>query len=374
MKKLFPLFVIAIGAVLFAQCGASGTNTGLEISGALNGAANLQVNLDKFKLNQSSESIQRTDADANGNFSMSFPEGLEAGIYQLRVGAKRVNMVLDGSENTVNIQGELQNLTRFDFQESGSETWTAYLDCLRSLINRQMGANQLESYVDTVSSPLVAMAAAYRALGNNGAYLAVHKKALERMRETYPDSEYTLFYSDFINQAEAAYAQSQGSGAIQVGMEAPDISLPNPDGKTYTLSDLKGKVVLLDFWASWCGPCRRENPNVVKVYNKYKDEGFTVFSVSLDGLDSRTKARFSNQEQIDAQMERSKERWVQAIEKDGLPWEYHVSDLKKWECAPARTYGVRSIPRTFLIDREGNIAAVNLRGAPAIERELKKVL
>ncbi|MCB0707391.1 MAG: TlpA family protein disulfide reductase [Saprospiraceae bacterium] len=375
MKKLFPFILIAFGAILLAQCGAtSAQSKTLEISGTLNGAANLQVNLDKFKLNRASEAILRADADATGAFSLSFPEGLEPGIYRLRIGAKKVNMVLDGTEKAITVNGDLQNLPTFGFESTGSKSWSTYLDVMRSLVNRTMGADKLMGFVEETENPMVAMATAYRALGNNGAYLNVHKKALERMRATYPESEYVVIYTEFIDQAEAAYAQAQAGQPIRVGMEAPNISLPSPDGKTYALADLKGKVVLLDFWASWCGPCRRENPNVVQVYNKYKDQGFTVFSVSLDGLDTRTKSNFNSQEQIDQQMESSKQRWVQAIEKDGLPWEYHVSDLKKWECAPARQYGVSSIPRTFLIDRDGNIAAVNLRGVEAIEREIQKVL
>ena len=132
--------------------------------------------------------------------------------------------------------------------------------------------------------------------------------------------------------------------------------------------------MLLDFWASWCGPCRRENPSVVKVYNKYKSQGFEVFSVSLDGLDSRTKARYGSEEQINQQLASSTTRWKQAIAQDKLTWENHVSDLKKWDSAPAQTYGVSGIPRTFMIDREGKIAAVGLRGAASIEAELKKLL
>jgi thiol-disulfide isomerase/thioredoxin len=151
--------------------------------------------------------------------------------------------------------------------------------------------------------------------------------------------------------------------------------LPNPAGKEYALSDLKGKVVLLDFWASWCRPCRMENPNVVKIYNQYKDKGFTVFSVSLDGIDSRSEARFQNDAGMikQARVEEVK-KWKKAISDDGLLWDYHVSDLKKWECAPAQVYGVSSIPRTFMIDKEGRVAAVNIRGAEMIEQTLQKLL
>jgi thiol-disulfide isomerase/thioredoxin len=107
------------------------------------------------------------------------------------------------------------------------------------------------------------------------------------------------------------------------------------------LSDLKGKVVLIDFWASWCGPCRRENPNVVNLYKQYKDKGFEVFSVSLD---------------------RSRDAWMKAITDDGLIWKSHVSDLKHWGNEAAQLYGVTSIPRTILLDREGKVIAENLRG------------
>lgn len=137
------------------------------------------------------------------------------------------------------------------------------------------------------------------------------------------------------------------------GKEAPDFEELMLDRTTkMKLSDLRGKVVLLDFWASWCGPCRRENPNVVNVYNKYKDKGFTVMSVSLDD---------------------NMERWQQAIEQDGLIWPNHVSDLKKWQSAVGRIYKVNSIPFTVLIDKEGRIIQTNLRG-PALEEMVAKLL
>ena len=131
--------------------------------------------------------------------------------------------------------------------------------------------------------------------------------------------------------------------------------------------------MLLDFWASWCGPCRRENPNVVKVYNKYKDQGFTIFSVSLDGVDDRSASRLTD-DQLAQMKENQKQRWVGAIQQDQLTWPYHVSDLKKWSCAPAQAYGVTAIPRAFMINREGIIVSTRVRGAQQIEAELLKHL
>ena len=135
------------------------------------------------------------------------------------------------------------------------------------------------------------------------------------------------------------------------GEMAPDIVMNDPDGNERRLSDLRGKVVLLDFWASWCGPCRRENPNVVRAYANYKDQGFEVFSVSLDS---------------DAN------RWRKAIEQDQLTWPNHVSDLQGWRNGAAREYGISSIPHTMLIDRDGAILATHLRGS-GVESALRGV-
>lgn len=137
---------------------------------------------------------------------------------------------------------------------------------------------------------------------------------------------------------------------VAIGQPAPEIALPDPNGQIVKLSSLRGKYVLVDFWAKWCGPCRKENPNVVRLYHQYKDNGFEVFGVSLD---------------------RSKEDWVQGIQEDGLVWT-HVSDLKYFNSQAAGDYGINAIPFSVLIDPEGIIVGKNLRGN-GLEKKLKEI-
>jgi peroxiredoxin len=166
----------------------------------------------------------------------------------------------------------------------------------------------------------------------------------------YPNSNLVQNLHKFVTamkpQISAMEEQSKTTGK---GALAPDITLNDPAGNPQTLSSLRGKIVLLDFWAAWCGPCRRENPNLVSAYAKYHDKGFEIYQVSLD---------------------KTKPEWEAAIKQDGLNW-IHVSDLKYWSSPIARKYGVESIPANFLLDKEGRIIATNLRGA-ALEEELAK--
>ena len=183
--------------------------------------------------------------------------------------------------------------------------------------------------------------------------LDVLKKVAEAYNKRYPNTPIASTMENQALQIESAYNEyKNASKGADNSATAPEIALKNPSEKVLRLSDLKGKVVLIDFWASWCGPCRRENPNVVKLYKKYRTKGFEIFSVSLD---------------------QDANAWKQAIVQDGLVWPNHVSDLKGWETPLIQTYQFNAIPHTVLIDRKGKLLATGLRG-PALEQKLIEAL
>ena len=176
------------------------------------------------------------------------------------------------------------------------------------------------------------------------------RKVTEAFEEKYAGQPAAETFRNQYSQIENAYFEFASS--VNGTVSAPEIALPNAAGQQMKLSDLKGKVVLIDFWASWCGPCRAENPNVVKMYRKFKNKGFTVFSVSLD--EEPTK-------------------WREAIAKDQLEWNTHVSDLKGWKSSVVATFGIEAIPFTVLVNQEGKIIGKNLRGEK-LEEALTKLL
>ncbi len=174
---------------------------------------------------------------------------------------------------------------------------------------------------------------------NNKLFLSYGKVYLDKYEGE------SVMLDKFIKEQIAKFKVPAGSGEV-----AAEIKGQTPEGGELSLSSLRGKYILVDFWASWCGPCRRENPNVVRMYQEYKDKGFDILSVSLDT---------------------DKTRWLQAIEQDNMTW-HHVSDLKGWASNLSKPYGVRGIPYTVLVDPEGKILATRLRG-PALEDKLKEI-
>lgn len=179
-------------------------------------------------------------------------------------------------------------------------------------------------------------------------YIDALKKVHTAYEEKHPGMVVTLSMGQQVAQLDQGYMDYK---AYVVNNEAPEIELPNPNGKEMKLSSLRGNYVLIDFWASWCQPCRVENPNVVRLYNKYKDKNFDIFSVSLDD---------------------NKEKWMEAIQADGLIWDNHVSDLLKWNTPLTQTYQFSGIPHTVLIDPEGKVIATKLRGQ-SLERKLQEI-
>lgn len=186
-----------------------------------------------------------------------------------------------------------------------------------------------------------------------------YKKIEKGIGEKFPNSEYHIAVQNQVQQIETQLAiqEQQKKEEVErekrsaIGSIAPELGFESPEGKVITLESLRGNYVLIDFWASWCRPCRMENPNVVRLYNEYHDKGFTVYSVSLDN---------------------SKDRWEAAIQQDGLIWPNHVSDLKQWQSEAVKIYNFKGIPFTVLIDPEGKIIAKNLRG-PSLENKLKEI-
>ncbi len=246
------------------------------------------------------------------------------------------------SVNTImqDFQQEVQAL-ELEFQQASMEGNDEKVDSLRKAYAEldEKKSERVKAAIDNMENSLASLYAVN--------FLDPEKdfpffdKLAKKVEQGMPNSKY----------AQQFVASVSGMRTLSIGEMAPDIALPTPEGDTVALSSLRGKFVLIDFWAAWCRPCRIENPNVVRMYHKYNDKGFEVFGVSLD---------------------RNKKDWVDAIKADGLVWT-QVSDLQYFNSAAARLYNIQAIPATYLIDPDGKIVAKNLRGQ-ALEEKLAEVL
>ncbi|MBC3541560.1 redoxin domain-containing protein [Rufibacter sediminis] len=242
------------------------------------------------------------------------------------------------------MQGMQQNATALNqqFQEAANAGNQDEVKRLQEkfMALQQENQSQLKAFVKANPNSVVSVYTAGNILNLDEHYTFVDSMATS-FKAALPNSKYTKSLEERLSKMRST----------AMGSAAPDIKLPSPSGPEIALTSLRGKYVLIDFWASWCGPCRQENPNVVRMYNKYKDKGFEIFGVSLD---------------------QDRGKWLKAIENDKLTWP-HVSDLKGWESSAAALYGITAIPQTVLLDKEGKIIAKNLRGA-ALEEKLASLL
>ncbi|WP_274474450.1 TlpA disulfide reductase family protein [Mangrovimonas aestuarii] len=266
----------------------------------------------------------------------------------LAQGSKENNLLRQYQKHNLNLSKknfEIRNEMRLAQTENDSaklaEATESYKQLMTDSENYEM--NFVKENKDSFVAMLILESLLNRKKGTAKEINDIYQSMPEKMKETRPGK-------GIGTSLHAALATAEGS-------KAPDFTAPTPDGKEITLSDVKGKVTIIDFWASWCGPCRRENPNVVKVYEKYHDKGLEIVGVSLDGSPRQKDA---------------KNAWLEAIEKDNLTW-HHVSNLNYFNDPIAKEYNIKSIPATFIIDENGVIIAKNLRGQ-ALEDKIAELL
>lgn len=369
MRKNILFYLLAFSMTLVVGCGAMSASKGFTLTGEIKDAANMEASLDRLGMQNNAIPVGKANIDANGKFTLKTEKELAAGVYKLTIGSKIAPIIVNGKEKEVFIKGSLASFDDMSFEIKGAKGTEEFASAIKGLMNKTLDDAGAKKAVEESTNPYAAMQIAMITLRKPGD-AAIHTAVLEKLKAFDPTSDYISGYQAMISQLSAPQPQGPAE-SIAVGQPAPEIALANPEGKVISLSSLKGKIVLLDFWASWCGPCRMANPHVVEVYNKYKEKGFTVYSVSLDGIEERQKAGMSP-EQYQSMLDASKTKWLDAIKKDNLTWNNHVSDLKKWGSSAARDYGVNSIPKTFLVGRDGKIVAVNPRNN--LEEELLKVL
>jgi len=375
--KTKNLFIISL--LYFAFFLSCKNPNGFKIEGILKNSQGETVILDVLK-DKNLEPVDSIKVDAQGKFEFS---GLiyEPNFYLLRTSTNNMITLLINPGEEIQIQADATSLTEYAVTGSADskeiQEFNKYnaqkikqLDSISSIYRENLNSVKFDSIkkiIDQVLIQLINEHKAYsksfikknihsfvslyavyqqfppsRLLFEPVADFSVYNMIDSSLKIKYPEALLVKSLENFLsNEKEKNLQKEQSEKVTATGSLAPLLALPTPKGDTVSTAKFKGKYFLIDFWASWCKPCREENPNLLNSYFKYKDKGFEILQVSLDV---------------------SKEKWIEAIQNDKLAFWTHISDLKGWQSIAAKVYNIRSIPASFLIDAEGKIVAKNLRG------------
>lgn len=381
MKKLLILLVVTL---VFASCNES-KETGYVINGNAEGIHNgVRVRLAQID-EKGKQVIKDSAVVMDGKFNIKGAVE-EPGVYFLSADGTPGNMVFMLENSDINI--DFNSKMPMDSKVTGSESNKSYEDFQNGMLKyrkegeaimkrfQELGQEPAPETRDSIKKAMDNMRQRQLAYplsfveNNNDSYFSLNLIQLESSRPTFDVVKYKEIFESFPanlkeskrgqivkQRLDELYKEYEKIAHLDVGKIAPNFESKTPEGETVSLNDLKGKVTIIDFWAAWCGPCRRENPNVVKVYEQYHDKGLEIIGISLDGAPNQRDP---------------KKAWLDAIEKDGLEWN-HLSSLMYFNDPVAKQYNIKSIPATYILDKEGKIVAKNLRGA-ALELKIKELL
>jgi thiol-disulfide isomerase/thioredoxin len=351
-------------------------NSTIQISGKLqNPVKGVYIYLNELKTEWASVDSLKIGEDGKFNFKR---EVTLPAFYLIKINNNDffTTLIEPGEKLRIEAMYDSLNFPSFMSGSKGSEKMVAYNKALRNTISKLMSLNEIYSqnsgnpdmskvvqsldsmaqqylneiniytkkYIDQNIKSMISLAALYQQVAPNVYVLDPVRdikyfvKVDSSLYSQYPESAPVKALHE---QVQSLISRAGATAFLKAGDEAPEISLPNADGKIVNLSSTRGNIVLLDFWASWCNPCRKENPNLVKAFNQYHSKGFKIFQVSLD---------------------KTKEEWLKGIGEDNLNQWIHVSDLKYWNSAVVPLYKIETIPFNMLLDNQGKIIATNLRG------------